>query len=79
LADILGTTNIGANAHHHQAIDKLGDGIRATAWAEDDIIEAIELADHPYAVGIQAHPESLLDVEPRWGNLFKTFVAASKK
>lgn len=79
LANILGASTIGTNAHHHQAIDKLGHGIRATAWAEDEIIEAIELTNYPYAVGIQAHPESLTEVEPRWRALFKTFVDASKK
>lgn len=78
LADILGGTSIGANAHHHQAIKNVGRGVRAVAWAADDIIEAIELPDYPFAVGVQAHPESLTKVEPRWANLFTAFVAAAE-
>jgi putative glutamine amidotransferase len=79
LAAILGTDTIGANAHHHQAIHKLGTGVEAVAWAADGVIEAIELAGHPYMIGVQAHPESLAPhAEPRWRALFESFVAASK-
>jgi putative glutamine amidotransferase len=79
LATILGTDTIGANAHHHQAIQKLGADMKAVAWAADGVIEAIELAGHPYMIGVQAHPESLApNAEPRWRALFESFVAASK-
>ncbi len=43
--------------HHHQAIDRIGTGLTVTAWAEDDVIEAVELADHPFAVAVQWHAE----------------------
>jgi putative glutamine amidotransferase len=76
LATILGGGGIGTNAHHHQAIKTLGMDVRASAWATDDVIEAIELQNYPYAIGIQAHPESLTIVEPRWAKLFESFVAA---
>jgi gamma-glutamyl-gamma-aminobutyrate hydrolase PuuD len=78
LAGIVGNEAIGANAHHHQAIDRLGDGIEAVAWASDSVVEAIEKADYPYMIGIQAHPESLTEVEPRWQQLFTSFVQASR-
>jgi len=78
LAGIVGAEAIGANAHHHQAIKNLGAGVRAVAWAEDGIIEAIEMPDYPYAVGVQAHPESLTKVEPRWAKLFSSFVTAAQ-
>ena len=77
LADILGGATIGTNTHHHQAINKLGINIQAAAWADDNIIEAIELIDYPYAMGVQAHPESLVNTEPRWAKLFASFVDAS--
>jgi putative glutamine amidotransferase len=77
LAEIIGPDNIGANAHHHQGIDKVGDNLEAVAWAEDTVIEGIEMADYPYGVCIQAHPESLTRVEPRWAQLFESFVAAA--
>lgn len=59
---------------HHQAVKKLGLGLRATAFAEDGIIEAVEHESHPYVIGVQWHPER--DFE---GNreLFESFVKAS--
>jgi putative glutamine amidotransferase len=45
------------SSHHHQALDRLGAGLVAVGWADDGVAEAIELADHPFAVGVQWHPE----------------------
>ncbi len=42
-----------AACHHHQAIDKVGAGLTATAWASDGIIEAVEAIHHPFALGVQ--------------------------
>lgn len=39
--------------HHHQAIDRLGPGLTATAWAPDGVIEVVEADDHPFALGVQ--------------------------
>lgn len=43
--------------HHHQAIDRIGAGLTVTARAEDGVIEAVELAGHPFAVAVQWHAE----------------------
>ncbi len=46
-------------SHHHQGIDRLGDGLRVTGWAEmDDFPEAIEAPDRRFALGVQWHPEA---------------------
>jgi putative glutamine amidotransferase len=42
---------------HRQAVDRLGRGLSAVAWAEDGTVEAVELAEHPFAIGVQWHPE----------------------
>lgn len=46
------------NSGHHQAVDRLGDGLEVEAWcATDDIIEQVRLPNHPFALGVQYHPE----------------------
>jgi putative glutamine amidotransferase len=46
------------NSSHHQAIDRLGEGLQVEAWcATDDIIEQVRLRDHPFVIGVQYHPE----------------------
>lgn len=51
--------------HHHQAIDRLGTGLRATAWSEaDGIVEVLEAPDHPFGVTVQWHAEESADDRP---------------
>jgi putative glutamine amidotransferase len=45
------------NSLHHQAIDKLGKGLKVVAKAQDGTIEAVESTQHPFVVGVQWHPE----------------------
>jgi len=45
-------------SHHHQAVDRLGEGLAATGWSViDELPEAIEAPGHRYALGVQWHPE----------------------
>ncbi|GGP65970.1 MULTISPECIES: gamma-glutamyl-gamma-aminobutyrate hydrolase family protein [Streptomyces] len=50
--------------HHHQVIDEVGEGLTVTAWSEDGTVEAIEVNDHPFAVGVQWHAEESDDDSP---------------
>jgi putative glutamine amidotransferase len=46
-------------SHHHQGIDRLGDGLRISGWSTlDELPEAVEAADGAYALGVQWHPEA---------------------
>ncbi|MFH0794235.1 MAG: gamma-glutamyl-gamma-aminobutyrate hydrolase family protein, partial [bacterium] len=74
---ILGKETIDANSAHHQAVKTLGTGLQATAWAEDGIIEAIEIPDHPFCLGVQWHPEYLSDKEEDHRKLFAAHVEAA--
>jgi putative glutamine amidotransferase len=62
LASVLGTTELNVNSFHHQAVDRLGAGLRACAWAPDGTIEAIEDPDRPFVLAVQWHAEALRDV-----------------
>ncbi|GAA3446776.1 gamma-glutamyl-gamma-aminobutyrate hydrolase family protein [Planomonospora venezuelensis] len=44
-------------APHRQAVKRLGTGLLAVAWADDQIVEGIELQGHRFGVGVQWHPE----------------------
>ena len=65
LAGILGANGTGVDVPtaHHQAIDRLGVGLVATAWAEDGVIEAVERSDdgEEFLVAVQWHPEAGAD------------------
>ncbi len=63
------------NSMHHQAIKQLAPGLCATAAAPDGVLEALELADHPFFVGVQWHPERLTDTAS--ARLFEGFVKAA--
>jgi putative glutamine amidotransferase len=59
---------------HHQAVDKLGEGLIAAAWSEDQVVEAIEYPANTFTMGIQWHPEEL----PEDFGLFRGFVEAAR-
>lgn len=61
LFKIIRQSNIRVNSFHHQAVKKLGAGLKISAIAADGIIEAIESENHPFVVGMQWHPECLED------------------
>ena len=45
-------------SHHHQGVDRVGEGLRVSGWSvEDDLVEAIELPDKRFALGVVWHPE----------------------
>jgi putative glutamine amidotransferase len=77
LAEVLGRTEVGGvPTHHHQAIDRLGDGLTAVAWTPDGVIEAVELdaPGSPFALAVQWHPEAGTDP-----SLFRALVTAASR
>jgi putative glutamine amidotransferase len=54
---VVGAEHTGVKSAHHQGLDVLGEGVVATGWADDGVVEAIELPDRSFAVGVLWHPE----------------------
>jgi putative glutamine amidotransferase len=74
IAGIFGGETAEVRCYHHQAIDKLGDGLVVTARARDGIIEAVEATDHPFAVAVQWHADQIADERP-----FLAFAEAARQ
>lgn len=67
---------IGVKSYHHQAIDEVGDGLVVTARSDDGTIQAVELAEHPFGVAVQWHPEEDAAEDAR---LFAGLVEAARE
>lgn len=78
LAAILGETEVTVNSSHHQAVKRVGDGIRITALAPDGVIEGLEDPSHPFYVGVQWHPEDMRGEELST-RLFAAFIEAARE
>ncbi len=79
IASVFGTRTIQVNSLHHQAVDRLGDGLTATARSPEGFIEAIEFADRKgFALGVQWHPEHMAAKDPSQQLIFERFVSACK-
>ena len=66
------------NSFHHQAVAKLGKGLVVTGTTSDKIIEAIEMPSHTFVLGVQWHPENMLDSSSNMKQIFHTFIHYSK-
>lgn len=75
VAKAMGVDRADALSHHHQAIARLGRGLRQVGWAEDGVIEAVELDDDgTWLFGVQWHPEETAERDPAQQGLFDALV-----
>jgi len=75
-ASCLGIRATKVNSFHHQAVDRLGTGLRAVGWAADGVIEAIEATDAAFSVAVQWHAESMVN-SPEQARLLAAFTQAA--
>lgn len=78
LAQILGKTRLAVNSSHHQAADRVPDGFRVVARADDGVVEGIEAVEGAYCLAVQWHPEKVAEVaDGASRRLFRAFVEAA--
>jgi putative glutamine amidotransferase len=58
LGGIVGDAVPVVKSHHHQALGRVGEGLREVAWADDGTVEGVEDPDRRFAVGVLWHPEA---------------------
>lgn len=78
LARLVGKEPLAVNSTHHQAVRRAGAGVLVSGRAPDGVVEAIELPDLPFALGVQWHPERALAHEPRHLGLWRGLVEAAE-
>ncbi|MCB9187002.1 MAG: gamma-glutamyl-gamma-aminobutyrate hydrolase family protein [Flavobacteriales bacterium] len=77
LANILEQDSGSVNSNHHQAVDRLAEGFKVMAVAQDSIVEAFYWEDkssHPFVLGVQWHPERMERDDPMAANLARIFI-----
>jgi putative glutamine amidotransferase len=75
LDQIYDADEIRVNSLHHQGISRVGEGLTATAFAPDGLVEGLEVKGSSFALGVQWHPECLPD-DPGSQQLFRAFIQA---
>jgi putative glutamine amidotransferase len=77
LGEILGTAALDVNSFHHQAVDLVGEGLSVSARSPaDGVIEAVEMKDRSFVLGVQWHPESFWKEAVSFQALFDAHAAA---
>jgi putative glutamine amidotransferase len=78
LAGGMGGDRFIVNSLHHQGIKELAPELTSVGYAPDGLIEAAEVENHVFAVGVQWHPESLAPSDPAMRRLFEDLVEAAQ-
>lgn len=78
LRKIFGSEKIIVNSRHNYGVTNVNNAV-ISAYSKDNVIEAIEFPDNKFIVGIQWHPESILDIKPENQKIFDKLVEKSKK
>lgn len=73
-----GRDRLTVRSGHHQAVDRVGDGLRVAARAMDGVVEATERVDNTWVVGVQWHPEDSDGAGDDRLLLFNAFLAQAR-
>jgi putative glutamine amidotransferase len=78
VSELMGRRRAKVNSFHHQAVARLGDGLRVTGRASDGTVESVEATDREFVLGVQWHAECLVD-RAEQAALFAAFVDAARR
>lgn len=78
LYEIVGQGSIGVNSFHHQGVKRLASALSPAAKAPDGLIEACEHRGRSFMLGVQWHPEFLVDQQEHARRVFEAFVQAAQ-
>ena len=78
VAEATGRTLLRCASHHHQAVDRLGDGLQVVGRSEDGVIEAVE-GDDGWLVAVQWHPELTAAEDPTQQALFDALAERARE
>jgi putative glutamine amidotransferase len=79
LAAALGSEAAWVNSYHHQAVDRTGDGVVAVAWADDGVVEALELEGDAWVLGVQWELQEAWKDDAAMLRVFEEFVSATAR
>jgi putative glutamine amidotransferase len=79
LAEVLGSGQLMVNSTHHQAVSQVAPGLKVSATAPDGVVEAIESTEYAFALGVQWHPELLLQSMPLQLGLYRALVQKARE
>ena len=79
LSDIFAENPIGVNSFHHQAVDKVGEGLKETAFSPDGILEGLESTKYENVWAVQWHPEIMFSYHPEQSAIFREFIKRTRK
>ena len=75
---VVGVDSLDVNSLHHQAIRRVGEGLQVSATSDDGIVEAVEMPDRRFLLGVQWHPEELVGEQESARRLFAALVSAAR-
>jgi putative glutamine amidotransferase len=78
LASAVGSTRLSCSSHHHQGVERVGDGLAVTARSADGLPEAIEREGGGWILGVQWHPEDTAATDPAQQRLFDSLVERAR-
>ncbi|MDR7871112.1 MAG: gamma-glutamyl-gamma-aminobutyrate hydrolase family protein [Tissierellaceae bacterium] len=73
--EIFNKERIQVNSQHHQSVRALGNNLKINALSLDGVIEGMESTNDKFVLGVQFHPEAMIDRNEEFLNIFKFFIS----